>query len=91
MEAREAEADTLSSLDVNDLREIAKKSLVDALNSVRQPVFPSPFQTRQLNHDQVNGAKTLVLDASIAGPLGLITEVSLLKVPSYCIGSVNLY
>ncbi|KAG6813982.1 hypothetical protein H0H92_004475 [Tricholoma furcatifolium] len=27
----------------------------------------------------VNGAKTLVLDASLAGPLGLVTEVSLLK------------
>lgn len=31
---------------------------------------------------QVNGAKTLVLDPSIAGPLGLLTEVSLLKVRS---------
>ncbi|KAF9486502.1 Sec1-like protein [Pholiota conissans] len=49
-----------SALDVNILREIAKKDLVDALNSV-------------------NGAKTLVLDASLAGPLGLVTEVSLLK------------
>ena len=29
---------------------------------------------------QVNGAKTLVLDPSLAGPLGLVTEVSLLKV-----------
>ncbi|KIY46295.1 Sec1-like protein [Fistulina hepatica ATCC 64428] len=29
--------------------------------------------------NSVNGAKTLVLDASLAGPLGLITEVSLLK------------
>ncbi|CAA7268102.1 unnamed protein product [Cyclocybe aegerita] len=47
-------------LDVNILKEIAKKDLVDALNSV-------------------NGAKTLVLDASLAGPLGLVTEVSLLK------------
>lgn len=27
----------------------------------------------------VNGAKTLVLDASLAGPLGLVIEVSLLK------------
>ncbi|KAF8167419.1 Sec1-like protein [Crassisporium funariophilum] len=49
-----------ASLDVNILKEIAKKDLVDALNSV-------------------NGAKTLVLDASLAGPLGLVTEVSLLK------------
>ncbi|KAJ7600856.1 Sec1-like protein [Mycena floridula] len=29
--------------------------------------------------NSVNGAKTLVLDSSLAGPLGLITEVSLLK------------
>ncbi|KAF9055953.1 Sec1-like protein [Panaeolus papilionaceus] len=47
-------------LDVNVLKDIAKKDLVDALNSV-------------------NGAKTLVLDVSLAGPLGLVTEVSLLK------------
>ena len=29
---------------------------------------------------QVNGAKTLVLDSTLAGPLGLVTEVALLKV-----------
>lgn len=49
-----------TSLDMNLLKEIARKALVDALNSV-------------------SGAKTLVLDASLAGPLGLVTEVSLLK------------
>ncbi|KAG8982745.1 hypothetical protein FRB90_006575, partial [Tulasnella sp. 427] len=27
----------------------------------------------------INGAKTLVLDPSLAGPLGLVTEVALLK------------
>ena len=43
------------------MKEVAKKDLVDTLNSV-------------------NGGKTLVLDASLAGPLGLVTEVSLLKV-----------
>ena len=48
-------------LDINILKEVAKKDLVEALNSI-------------------NGAKTLVLDASLAGPLSLITEVSLLKV-----------
>ncbi|KZT30939.1 Sec1-like protein [Neolentinus lepideus HHB14362 ss-1] len=46
--------------DTSVLSELAKKDLVDALNSV-------------------NGAKTLVLDPSIASPLGLVTEVSLLK------------
>ncbi|KAJ7103057.1 Sec1-like protein [Mycena belliarum] len=47
-------------LDLNLLKDIGQKALVDALNSV-------------------NGAKTLVLDASLAGPLGLVIEVSLLK------------
>ncbi|KAJ7757485.1 Sec1-like protein [Mycena metata] len=47
-------------LDVGLLKEVGRKALVDALNSV-------------------NGAKTLVLDASLAGPLGLVIEVSLLK------------
>ncbi|KAF7302551.1 hypothetical protein HMN09_00889600 [Mycena chlorophos] len=47
-------------LDVNLLKEIGQKALVDALNSV-------------------NGSKTLVLDASLAGPLGLVIEVALLK------------
>ncbi|KAJ3907217.1 Sec1-like protein [Lentinula edodes] len=47
-------------LDTNLLKEISKKALVDALNSV-------------------NGSKTLVLDPSLAGPLGLVTEVALLK------------
>jgi len=50
-----------ATLDINILKEVAKKDLVDSLNSI-------------------NGAKTLVLDASLAGPLGLVTEVSLLKV-----------
>ncbi|KDQ63188.1 hypothetical protein JAAARDRAFT_29201 [Jaapia argillacea MUCL 33604] len=48
------------SLDVSLLKELARKDLVDSLNSV-------------------NGAKTLVLDASLASPLGLVTEVALLK------------
>ncbi|KAJ2913825.1 hypothetical protein MD484_g6581, partial [Candolleomyces efflorescens] len=47
-------------LDVNLLKEAAKRDLVNALNAV-------------------NGAKTLVLEAALAGPLGLVTEVSLLK------------
>lgn len=54
-------SENADALDINILKEVAKKDLVDALNSV-------------------NGAKTLVLDASLAGPLGLVTEVSLLKV-----------
>ena len=33
----------------------------------------------------MNGAKTLVLDPSLAGPLGLITEVALLKVKTVSI------
>ncbi|EIN14426.1 Sec1-like protein [Punctularia strigosozonata HHB-11173 SS5] len=49
-----------NGVDVSLLKDLAKKSLVDALNSV-------------------SGAKTLILDPSMAGPLGLVTEVSLLK------------
>ncbi|KAJ3766819.1 Sec1-like protein [Lentinula raphanica] len=52
--------ETEPSLDANLLKELSKKALVDALNSV-------------------NGSKTLVLDPSLAGPLGLLTEVALLK------------
>lgn len=48
-------------LDTSVLKELARRSLVDALNSV-------------------NGPKTLVLDPAIAGPLGLVAEVSLMKV-----------
>ncbi|KAK7686681.1 hypothetical protein QCA50_010281 [Cerrena zonata] len=47
-------------LDISALKDIARKDLVNALNSV-------------------NGAKTLVLDPSLAGPLSLVTEVTLLK------------
>ncbi|KAG8880918.1 hypothetical protein FRB98_004678 [Tulasnella sp. 332] len=52
--------DAEPGVDVNMLRELAKRALIDVLNSV-------------------NGAKTLVLDPSLAGPLGLVTEVSLYK------------
>ncbi|KIY73514.1 Sec1-like protein [Cylindrobasidium torrendii FP15055 ss-10] len=54
------EGETEAALDTSLFKEIARKSLVDALNAV-------------------NGAKTLVLDATLAGPLGLVTEVALLK------------
>ncbi|KAI6048041.1 ATP binding protein [Pisolithus marmoratus] len=52
--------ETEQGLDVELLRESAKRALINALNSV-------------------NGAKTLVLDPTLAGPLGLVTEVALLK------------
>ena len=68
-------------LDVSILKELARKALVDALNSVRASARHA--QTTVLTLDrraQVNGVKTLVLDNALAGPLGLVTEVSLLKV-----------
>ncbi|KAI0778775.1 Sec1-like protein [Trametes elegans] len=58
--ASKADSGNEESLDVSVLKELARKGLVDALNSV-------------------NGAKTLVLDPTLAGPLGLVTEVVLLK------------
>ncbi|KAG9100069.1 hypothetical protein FS749_016338 [Ceratobasidium sp. UAMH 11750] len=52
--------DETPPVDVGVLKALAKKALVDALNSV-------------------NGAKTLVLDPTLAGPLGLVAEVSVMK------------
>ncbi|KAI0316484.1 Sec1-like protein [Amylostereum chailletii] len=52
--------DTKDLPDVSTLKEIARNSLVLALNAV-------------------NGAKTLVLDPTLAGPLSLVAEVSLLQ------------
>ncbi|KAG8721038.1 hypothetical protein FRC08_016158 [Ceratobasidium sp. 394] len=52
--------DETPPVDVGVLKALAKKGLVDALNSV-------------------NGAKTLVLDPTLAGPLGLVAEVSVMK------------
>jgi hypothetical protein len=67
------------SVDVSILREIARNSLVHALNSVS--LFPFPLcVVLSLTISKVNGAKTLVLDPSLAGPLSLVTEVSLLQV-----------
>lgn len=54
------ELDEAPTVDVGVLKELAKKGLVDALNSV-------------------SGAKTLVLDPTLAGPLGLVAEVSIMK------------
>ncbi|KAI0828904.1 Sec1-like protein [Trametes gibbosa] len=58
--ASKGESASEALLDVSVLKELARKGLIDALNSV-------------------NGAKTLVLDPTLAGPLGLVTEVALLK------------
>lgn len=64
-------------MDLSLLRELGKNGLINALNSVRA-ISSSYFG--ELMGLQVNGAKTLVLDPTVAGPLGLLTEVSLLKV-----------
>ncbi|PVG00941.1 putative vacuolar sorting protein [Serendipita vermifera] len=47
-------------IDTNALKELAKRTLTDALNSI-------------------SGPKTLVLDPSLVGPLGLVIEVAALK------------
>ncbi|CAE6462867.1 unnamed protein product [Rhizoctonia solani] len=54
------ELDDTPAVDVGVLKELARKGLIDALNSV-------------------SGAKTLVLDPTLAGPLGLVAEVSIMK------------
>lgn len=47
--------------------------------------FNTSGAIRLTEYTQVNGAKTLVLDPSIAGPLGLVTDVSLLKVQFFAV------
>lgn len=48
--------------------------------------FPNIVSSElKVNSLQVNGAKTLVLDPTLAGPLGLVTEVALLKVFLYIV------
>ncbi|KAF8559936.1 Sec1-like protein [Imleria badia] len=64
------ERDNEQSLDVQVLKDAAKRALVNALNSAGFLISRALL---------VNGAKTLVLDATLAGPLGLVTEVALLK------------
>jgi vacuolar protein sorting-associated protein 33A len=70
------------SVDVSILREVARSSLVHALNSVSLllQTATSAMWPLTLTVYEVNGAKTLVLDPSLAGPLSLVTEVSLLQV-----------
>ena len=75
-----SQTDEALPVDVSLLSEINKKALVDALNSVRLVFSLASFPTI-FSVNKVNGSKTLVLDGSLAGPLGLVTEVALLKVP----------
>lgn len=75
---QEKDADSSKGgLDVSVLREVARTALVESLNEVSWPIC-SHIRANL----QIQGAKTLILDPSLAGPLGLITEVVLLKVSS---------
>ena len=65
------------SIDVSILKTVAQRTLIDLLNSV---CYRCDGFSHLLQLEQVNGAKTLVLDPSLAGPLSLVTDVSLLKV-----------
>lgn len=72
-------------LDVGVLRELTRTALVEKLNEVG--TAPQSCERgrravlgRRADLTQIQGAKTLVLDSVLAGPLGLITEVALLKV-----------
>ena len=77
--------------DVSVLKEIGRKALIDSLNSVRSNWISRAKTDGGTDLEsfllKVNGAKTLVLDNSIAGPLGLVTDVSLLKVSSTSLSS----
>ncbi|CDZ97750.1 Vacuolar sorting protein VPS33/slp1 (Sec1 family) [Phaffia rhodozyma] len=63
---------------------IADSSLQTSLKEVDSPLDTSFLSTLAKDNlvqalNAINGAKTLVLDPTLAGPLGLVTEVSLLK------------
>ena len=60
-------------LDTSILQDVARTSLIEILNDVG-------LLKPALLTEQIQGAKTLVLDPALAGPLGLVTDVSLLKV-----------
>lgn len=73
------------------LRELTRTALVERLNEVGAAPHSCERRRgavlgRRADLTQIQGAKTLVLDSVLAGPLGLITEVALLKVSStlYC-------
>lgn len=80
--------------DLSVLKEIGRKALIDSLNSVCLYFAAALSWRGKLIFEhfllQVNGAKTLVLDSSIAGPLGLVTDVSLLKVGPNSVLSTRL-
>ena len=74
--------------DVTAFSMLAKRSLTDALDKVHSapswlplsiPCSYTPGRVRS-SAAQIAGAKTLVLDAALAGPLGLVAEMSLLRV-----------
>ena len=74
-------ADPKDLLDVSLLRELARSSLVHALISVRLIYsFQLGRSSVHFARVKVNGAKTLVLDPTLAGPLSLVTDVTLLQV-----------
>ena len=66
-------------LDVGILAELAKSALIESLSAVR---FIPPEHCFVGSSYQIQGAKTLVLDKSLSGPLGSVTEISLFKVES---------
>jgi hypothetical protein len=66
-------------IDTNALKELAKRTLTDALNSVRGYMASNTTSSFSY-YIQISGSKTLVLDPSLVGPLGLVIEVAALKV-----------
>jgi len=65
-------------LDTGLLKELSRQALIEILNDVC--FIKSTATVTTVLKIQIQGAKTLILDPALAGPLGLITEVALLKV-----------
>jgi len=76
-----------TSVSLDALREYARKELVDLLNEVSEPEIVLCYCiTFFCCLPQMRGGKVLVIDPQFAGPLGLITEIQLLKAcPFPCI------
>jgi hypothetical protein len=75
---------------VGVLKELARASLVEKLNDVsglgeiRESDTGVHRSLKERLTCQIQGQKTLILDPTLAGPLGLVTEVAQLKVRTGC-------
>lgn len=66
--------------DVTAFAGLARRSLTDTLDKVSLLRLFTPWSAAETASAKISGPKTVVLDAGLAGPLGLVAEMSLLRV-----------